>query len=271
MSEFNFDKMKNLEIPDTWVDGALNVPPKKKLPVICVNFRRVATAVACLLVVCLVGFIPFIINPDNDILPVATKSTDPTSHTVVDETSDNTDVSQTEEDQEQTQKPSENMVVNIQTETPNPSTNTEVMEPSESTQASETIIPDSSTTEPTQVDTQATQPSIPEVILPTNDSPEDSSGPDFLSGDCIVSVSPSFLVGSGNIYCKIKDESNIHIGDNHLYSQQHVASFYSGFGSVYYYLYSPQKAGLVLEPGTYYYYFYNEHSVPICKATVVIN
>ena len=28
MSEHNFNSFKNLEVPDSWVEGALNVPPE---------------------------------------------------------------------------------------------------------------------------------------------------------------------------------------------------------------------------------------------------
>ncbi|MBE6824465.1 MAG: hypothetical protein E7513_03865 [Ruminococcaceae bacterium] len=82
MSEFNFDKLKNLEIPDSWVDGALNVPPEsEKAPVVFVNFTRSFAAVASLVLVCSLSLLLFFLTDDNATPPIDKKV--PTSETSV--------------------------------------------------------------------------------------------------------------------------------------------------------------------------------------------
>lgn len=46
MSEHNFNSFKNLEVPETWVEGALNVPPetdRKKT----ISYKKILTIAAC--------------------------------------------------------------------------------------------------------------------------------------------------------------------------------------------------------------------------------
>ncbi len=82
MREFNFDKLKNLEIPDSWVDGALHVPPKsEKSPVVFVNFTRSFAAVAMLVLVCSLSLLLFFLTDDNATPQIDKKV--PTSETLV--------------------------------------------------------------------------------------------------------------------------------------------------------------------------------------------
>lgn len=270
MSDFNFDKLNNLEIPEKWVDNTLyaSETSKKSAPAF-INFRKTMTAFACLIVVCLVGFTLFIFKPDKDILPIDTSSTQSTESSLIissteaeESTTQQKDFENPTEAIEETyasntehKKPTEN----ISPETNNDETISETNEPEEN--------PTTSTDEPTKPE----EPSVPDVVFPTTDSPEDSSDPEYSVGDCLVGISPGYLVGNGNIYCRIYDSNNKYIGDRNIFSDQHLAHFYSGFGNTRYYYYNPIKAGITLEPGTYTYSFYNEHTVPICNAKIVIS
>ncbi len=268
MSEFNFDKLKNLDIPDKWVDDTINASVKKeKTPILFVNFKKLVPAVACLLVVCLVSLVPFILKADKEILPVDTTETQSTESVslITPTTEKETSTEQKEISTEATQEIREDNIDNVTptqpvfSETRNDETVSETSEPTKS--------PTSATEEPTEPE----EPTLPDVIVPSENNPNDSAYPNYSAGDCLVAISPSFLVGNRNVYCRIYNSDQEYIGDRNIFSDQHLASFYSGFGSVYYYLYSPQKAGIILEPGTYTYSFYNDHTVPICKATVIVS
>lgn len=270
MSEFNFDKLSNLEIPEKWVDNTLNAPkiPQKSTPVF-INLKKPMTAVACLMVVCLVGFSLFIFKPDKNILPVDTEATQSTENSLI--------ISPTMA-QESTTKQNGIKAITEATEETHLN-NTESKKPIEntsfSTEADETVNepnkPEESPTAATPEPTENVEPSAPDVIPPTDNSANDSSNPEYSVGDCLVAISPGYLVGNGNIYCRIYNSNHEYIGDKNIFSDQHLARFYSGFGSTYYYYYNPIKAGLILEPDTYTYSFYNEHTVPICKAKIVIS
>ncbi len=82
MREFNFDKLKNLEIPDSWVDGALNVPSKReKSPIVFVSFTRSFASVAMLVLVCSLSLLLFFLADDNATPQIDQKV--PTSETLV--------------------------------------------------------------------------------------------------------------------------------------------------------------------------------------------
>ncbi|MBQ7133139.1 MAG: hypothetical protein IJO20_01435 [Ruminococcus sp.] len=270
MSEFNFDKLSNLEIPEKWVDNTLSASStsKESAPAF-INIRKTMTAFACFLVVCLVGFSLFTFKPDKNMLPVDTTPTQSTESSA--------DINPTTEKENETVQ-KDTQTVTEATEKPN-ADRAELKKPTENTSTatqpdeivSETNEPENLPTDATQESTEPQEPSLPEVIFPDNGSPEDSSDPDYSVGDCLVGISPGYLVGNGNIYCRIYNSNHEYIGDNNIFSDQHLAHFYSGFGSTYYYYYNPIKSGLVLEPDTYTYSFYNEHNVPICRAKIVIS
>lgn len=277
MRKVNFNSLKNLQIPDAWTKKAIaisgNNEGPKKIPFVI--SRKVLSLVACLVVVCLVSSIPLIFKINNDILPVSTENSENISVTVSREDDNNPAKIEKEHKEKPTKEDTENHVVIENTEpselveeTKTPSSNSSAEEkPEESKKPtqkpSETVPEEPVKTEPVE----DFGPSGDNVINP--DSPEDSSDTPK-PGDCVVGFSPSFLVGDGKIYCRIYDKDDNILGNQNLFSDEHRASFYSGFGSVYYYIYSPSKVGLNLEPGKYRYVFYNEHTVPICNVTVVV-
>ena len=83
MRKVNFNSLNDLQIPEEWTKKAVAIPENieepKKIPL--VFSRRTLSFVACLLVVCLVAFTPFILRINKDILPVSTENTEHTKTT----------------------------------------------------------------------------------------------------------------------------------------------------------------------------------------------
>lgn len=264
MKDFNFDKMKNYQVSDEWadrvIDAASGIRPRSGR-----NTKLIASCL-CLTFVCIVSVMFFGYTKDNGaIVPVASQSSTNTEEKFTSPTVNQS--TQPEKQNEQTHVPSATANNNIVPPTKAPNS-------TQSGHEKPTLAPSvkpSQTPEPTEVKptTPTEMPTQAPTITPTQDpKPEDPT--EMLSGDCVVSFSPSYLVGSGKIYCRIKDVDKKSVGDKNLFSDEHLARFYSGFGSIYYYLYSPQAKGVVLEPGIYYYYFYNEHGVPILNLQVEV-
>lgn len=71
MSEFNFEQLKDIDfnIPESWIENALIVPPKKRKPAVPVMFYRyAASAAACVILAAAVTFsLIFGINKDVDL------------------------------------------------------------------------------------------------------------------------------------------------------------------------------------------------------------
>lgn len=166
MSEFNFDKLKNHEIPDSWVSGALNVPPKdEKPPIVFAKFSKTLAFVATFAVVCALSVTLFIFTQKGDtLLPhTPTQSTVETAlptHTPTDSTESNSSTNEsettptnpTEPQTDSTTESSEDLEEETTVETskptqrPSDSSTTPNSKPSKP--SSPTVAPDSSTEEP---------------------------------------------------------------------------------------------------------------------------
>ena len=279
MNDFNFDKMKSFDISDEWADRVLSTASKIK-PRPKYNAKIIASCL-CLTFVCMISVLVFGFGKTQPQIPTAPKETETVIQTQEksenkayktvkkQEKSEVTQVKETKnqeisasKQEESTKKPTDKKeqkptVLNNHTQKP-------VIKP--------TVKPVKPTNETVSEETQpSTEQSLPNKEESTEESKTDNEDLTSPTGsDCIVSFSPSYLVGDGKIYCRIKDVNDRPVGDRKLFSSEHLARFYSGFGSVYYYIYSPQSVGLVLEPGTYRYYFYNEHGVPITDVIVEI-
>ncbi|MBR2715798.1 MAG: hypothetical protein IKB73_06320 [Ruminococcus sp.] len=68
MRDFNFDKIKNIEIPDTWVNGAVNVP--KKPATTFIVFKKVLPMVASFILVFTLSFVVYhMLKDDSKVVP----------------------------------------------------------------------------------------------------------------------------------------------------------------------------------------------------------
>lgn len=280
MKDFNFDKMKNYTVPDELADKVLdtvaNIKPSSG------RYAKIVVSCICFTLVCAISIVVFgFKNQQPPTLRVSdTKETQTQSETetqVIETSEDNTtensdsDVVIPDSTKEITDATQESESEQKSPSSSSPTNTTPGVKPSQK--------PSKPTTPPVVDPPKPTLPPEPSQEPPTTppESPEEPSQEppiedpsDLLNGDCVVSFSPSYLVGSGKIYCRVKDSDKNTVGDKNLFSDQHLASFYSGFGSVYQYIYSPSAMGLVLEPGNYNYFFYNEHGVPILNVPIVV-
>lgn len=265
MKDFNFDKMKNYNVSDEWADRVLLTTSTMKPS--SNRYAKIVVSCLCLTFACVISLMVFSFGKNTqENIKTAIKS-ETTAATEIKAT--DTTTHEVSENPTSSEKLNEKETDALEKPTVTGATDTQVNKPVKPTSVPATQPqPEVKPTAP-----QSTTPVVTPTIAPTEPATqaptEDTTSPAH-SGDCIVSFSPSYLVGNGTIYCRIKDADNNSVGDTNLFSQEHVASFYSGFGSVYYYLYSPQSAGVVLEPGTYKYFFYNEHGVPILNIVVEI-
>lgn len=168
MNNKNFENLNNIEVPQSWIENAINIPnvvPKKK-PLVFPRINRYLAAVACLVLVCTVSLV-IVLNIDRNIVPVKpivsdknkgdNNQTEPTNEGIVPPTvPDNSNEPSTEPTSEPTN--SEGDI--IPTEKPTEGTDTEPTEPTESTDPSD---------KPSQVPpepTEAPEPSAPPTETP---------------------------------------------------------------------------------------------------------
>lgn len=69
MSEFNFDNMKNVDIPDSWIDGALNIPPKATPTPFVYRYSKIIAFAASIVLVCSLSVALFFVTNDNPVVP----------------------------------------------------------------------------------------------------------------------------------------------------------------------------------------------------------
>ncbi len=93
MNDKNFDSLKNLKAPESWIENAINIPEaqEKPNPVFFLRYSRSLAAVACLVLVCAISLI-IALNRDENVLPI-----EPSNETVTTDTTVNNE----------TQKPTE--------------------------------------------------------------------------------------------------------------------------------------------------------------------
>lgn len=275
MSEFKFDKLKNLDIPDTWVDGALDVPPKKdSSPVIYVNFRRIITAVASLLVVCVVCVSLFFYKPDDSILltdpnAIETEGTENTTESVaptgnVTQT-ENSEKPSSHQNSEPTDSQQHTQISETESPTQQPTSPTEKVEPTEKeTVPKPTTQPtDKPTEKPTQAPTQKpTQKPTTNVVV--------NPDPVICKGSYSTNEN-SWGVASVDIFCKLYDANGNLVGDQNLYSAQHEATIDSIYNDIVYVSYDPKSKGLTLAKGGYSFYFYDYFGNVVSQGYVLVS
>lgn len=291
MNRLNFDNLKNLEIPDTWIENALSIPANHKSKSRSfLSYSRVVATAACFMVVCAASFSVFFFMNDNGGIPIsnrtstttATERKDHTQNSVTTATITDTQIENyflssefsetTQKITEATEKPSVSDATVPDTE-PAESLVADSTLSSRETESAETpTIP--SVTYPTVVTTQqpitaetqvsTTQPLvIPTVsVESTTSATVDDDWCDIQSnGICYGNFPKSQLVG--NVYCRLYDSDGKLVGDSNLYSSQHLAHYVIEAGNNVYVQYFLSDAGLDLSSGTYIYYFYNANGVDL--------
>ena len=71
MNDKNFDSLKNLKAPESWIENAMQIPKlQEKKPIFFIRYSRSLMAVACLVLVCAVSLIIVLQKDDGKILVV---------------------------------------------------------------------------------------------------------------------------------------------------------------------------------------------------------
>ncbi len=267
MSEFDFEKLKNIEIPDTWVSGALNVP--QKTPVVLIFVKKVLPIVASLVLILVLGFFVFFVTR-NEENTVATLPHNTTMNTSVDSATQPTEEKDLSVNHEHSTDANENSSQNPTED------KTEFSNDKES----------ESVTKPTQKPTQkpisapALTPTTKPNGAPSNpgsfptDNPNDTpnggpneSPPVDIPGtpaDSVIMIGEfdkSLLKGSTDVYISIKklQTGNLEV-DGDRWEQNipkypvHTLDINDSTVHVNFY---PTLDGIIKESGTYYYCFYN--------------
>ncbi len=184
MRDKNFDSIKNFNVPENWVENALNIPQsERKSPVAFIKFSRTLSAVASLVLVCALSVAVFFYTQKNDIVV-------PENNVVESESATQATKSSTSDSSTQgssnVEKPTDKHSVILPdgfirpTGVINIPTNGEIIKPTEHTKPSipsqrptyPNVEPSEATTEPENPPTVNPQPSEP-ITPPTYPLPTD--------------------------------------------------------------------------------------------------
>ena len=284
MSEFNFDKMKNVEIPDSWVDGAMNVPKDLKTPIPFLKYSKIVAFAASIVLVCSLSIALFFITNSKKAVPPVK----------VQETVFSSEVQNYSENFESTENVAgKNEKIDDDSTQAESQKSEETAEPSEyienPTEKEETKPEKPEKPKPTQKVEKPTKPTKP---IPTENATEPvlevpPDGP-FVEPDVNSSYVDSYSSGkivakvykddiSYEIYCRIYDNNGNMIGNDNLYSNSKragiVMSTESGEGTEANYNfveYDTAKLGTNLSVGSYYVVFYDNSGKDICNGYIYV-
>lgn len=215
MDEFNFDKLKNIEVPESWIENALNSPKEKRRYVIPRRFYYfAASAAACLIIGTAVIFsLMFGINKD-----ISLTALDPQSpsnadlvveqNTVTDSSTPSTAPSKKSGAEAQIStsltEPSENSA-----ETKEKTATTKSKEPNKQNTAKPGSKANQKPTEPdkTEAQTNAVETETQETQKPVPKPTDSHQGEASLDFYFMANVDSKAALGS--IYCRIEDENGV--------------------------------------------------------------
>lgn len=291
MSEFNFDKMKNIDIPESFVDAALKVEKEQKSPIPFFKYSKIIAFAASIVLVCSLSVALFFITNKNEAIPPIKNN----------ETQCNTQVQISSTDTNTIENVTEKITQsdNIETETQPVTEVLETVEPTEensdnngeSSSDSNPLKPnkhpentDSVKPKPTENKEKPTKPN--ETQKPTDapviDEPQD--GPpeydestsyisNFANGKITAEIHCSDL--SNSIYCRMYDSKGNLVGDNDLYSSKREATEADGIMAesqeYFSYEYNIDNLGENLKKGRYEVVFYNELGYFLCTGYITIS
>lgn len=290
MSEFNFDNMKNVDIPDSWVDGALNIPPENKTPIPFLKYSKIIAFASSIVLVCSISVALFFITNSSVAVP-SVKNTETECSTISQTNSQN--VVNTENVTEKNEQKDNTDATEVETETDSQAEE-ETIEPTENQNPTEKEKPDSDVVKPDSGKPKPTEnkekPNKPTKPIPTEkptesftgDSPPEDSPPDYeelsyISGfsNRRITAEIHFSDFSSSVYCRIYDSKGHLVGDNDLYSSKREAiqsDKISSESSEYFsYDYNVDNLGEILEKGNYEVVFYNEIGYFLCTGFITIS
>lgn len=296
MKRLNFNSLKNISVPQSWIEKALAVPDnyRREKTIKLNKFSRIGAYAACLALACGVG-LPFL-SPNNNYNPPTAVKSNPST---VDGSSatEATKNRYPKDGDETTSTTGGDVKIKRQT-TDSQSVNTNLgfpelrgTEPTveitsdvflnpEGTDSDkksvfkelQNTIPEKTqgyttnretqqqTTSPYSEETTTGSPHVTETSPHTKPSGwADVEGINICEGD----FSPELLTGRGRVYCRLYDGENRLLGDKNLFSNEHAAKSFIISSGMVHGTYDPAEAGLSLSPDKYTFYFYNEDGTDI--------
>ncbi len=274
MEDFNFDSLKNIDVPDTWVENAINVPlhEDENKPVLFVKFNRTIAMAASLVIICAVSIMVLLTHNDDVVKTIVPTNNSVTQSTANSESTVNKQEEKNNKNTETTNtKETENLVANI---APTQKQTDSKKEPSESKEKPTTPDKAPATQKPTQNSTEATdvEPQLPsdgldDPMLPGCPPPSDEPETEFepYGMDTIeIRVTPSALGNSTNVYCMLYDVNGAVVSNAYQYSSQRKCLVTKTKDTAVI-TYNPMAQGIYYSSGYYSYKFY------LSNGTVIAN
>jgi len=293
VNKLNFNNLKNIDVPDSWIENALSVPEKHK-KISFLSFSRIVAAVACFVVVGSASLSVFLFlnnTPDVPVspqLPLASSSieraTEPISSALKNTFSETEKSFVSTEITEKTSLESTTVKNTEKAEThsvptvvdpsqqhinskPLPPMETEPVEQIPTYDTAVTTLP----TFPSATQGQTTAPAtVPATVHTSTQLPTNTTGNGWADiqsvGVCYGEFPKSMF--SVNVYCRLYDSNGKLVGDSNLYSSQHNVHFIIESGDKIMVQYLLDKTDLNLPSGKYTYYFYNGNGIDLCQGVV---
>lgn len=296
MNDKNFDSLKNLKAPESWIENAINIPnaQEKPKPVFFLRYSRSLASVACLVLVCIITLIIALDRDENVLTIEPSYETVTTDATVNNETQNFTDATESiasENEKPTTNSNRENGGAPFEGTIDNDSSANKPTSPSQNPDSEPSSSGGSSSIEPTQAPVikptnlptvKPTKPSTEkpptkptddpqEPVLPGDpgdpgEPPTDGEGvspgiPD--SNVFYTSFSTRYLDSSMQIYCSVQDP------DGNLVVNYDQATVYNTDKYLAYVSYTlPSYA--ITKSGTYYCNFYTAYGEYICSSSIYV-
>lgn len=276
MKEFDFEKLKNIEIPDSWVSGAMSVPPKTPFSV--VFLKKVLPIAASLVLVFTLSFFVYNITKDNSaktaqksegkntVCSESVGATVNNSENILSTESETpTKENQTkEETQSKTESATENKEKPTQSKTEKPT-----VSPQKPSYAP-VVKPTTPTQKPSQEPSDSQDNNKPNGgpdgspdDEPPNDSPPDNpsepSGKPASSLIFSATIPEEELKGSDVVYFSIQKllQGDMAAGPEYQEQEKYPACIKRKNNGEVELVFKPSSEGLELETGYYYYCFLN--------------
>lgn len=179
MNDKNFDSLKNLKAPDSWIENALNIPNIENTsikPIFFIRYSRSIAAVACLVLVCTISLFVALNKGDSNVL-VVNPNHNETQETHNASTENNS--SADKNDSKKNDKKKHQSVFEIISDKINGTESTQSTNGTENTKNTENSEKPSESAKPTLEPTEAATPSVKPSEKPESTTPEQPKPTDY--------------------------------------------------------------------------------------------
>lgn len=289
MSEKNFNSISNFEVPQSWIDGALNIPttPHSKKPVVFfVKHSGVIASAACIVLVCVMSLFLFFMTKDGATVRIDSNKTSQTDSNTDKVTNNPTNPDEdyvyplvVDPSQFATTLDGEVVTPTLPFENPTLAP-TDVPSEPDITEKPTSAPVDPPTEEPTDVPTEepTAVPTEDPTITPTGPVEYPSAPPtdpptepvDYENIGIHGRVDTTKLTGSKKVYCKLYDPNGSLMGDSNLFASSHLAINGITDPSITVVHYYPYRHLDISISGRYTYVFYNEAGEELKKSSTYL-